>query len=249
MVSLISVPLAQAMQLPVGRQNQLQSDANAQKYQNQPYFTLAVLQPATGYTSLEAHVNDRLTDIKNAGYGLVPPKDWHLSVMIFAIPFPKGKIDRAYAQEALETLEAILRQGWSQVVNAGILQAVTDVTFEYKDLKTIGNHKFLVANFERKQGTKPFFRVYGDIARSFFDIYPDSWMYYGYGMMPHISVASKMKAAGAPGATQIPQHPKQPIQDIKLRHQGKAYQRKLFITARWFDPATKQMDEIQSQAI
>ena len=49
-VAMILAPAMHGMQLqpaqnPIGTQNQVQSDKNMNKFQNQPYFTLAVLQP------------------------------------------------------------------------------------------------------------------------------------------------------------------------------------------------------------
>ena len=253
-VAMIFTPAMYGMQLqpaqnPIGTQNQVQSDKNMNKFQNQPYFTLAVLQPATGYVSLENYAKAEAQTLKSHGYGLIPFKNWHLSVIVFAVPFLGGKVDPAYVQQALDALEDILKRGQSVSVHQNVLQALTDVTLEYTGLESIGTHKFLVAKFERKPGTKAFFRVYGDIVRSFFNIYPNSWMYYGYGMVPHVSVASKMKGAKVAGPTRINALPPQPVQDIKLRHQGHAYQRKLHINARWRNPSTKKMEELKSHGI
>lgn len=226
------------MQMPqpkVGTQNQQQSDANAQKFKNQPYLTLAVLQPACGFKTLDAHLQDKSAEIKKEGYGLVPDADRHLSVMVFAVPFPNGQVSRKYAQEALDSLYCIIDQNKDKLTN---------VEFEYKKMETLGAHKFLTAQFDRV-GKKPFFRVYANIVRSFFNIYPNSWMFYGYGMIPHVSVASKMKAAGAATATTIAGKPKKPIKNLKLRHGN----RKLEISARWFDPAQNKLVEIKSNSI
>ncbi len=239
-VSLVTMKHAVGMQIPVAKQNQIQSDQNQQLNQQQPFFTVAVLQPATGYLSLEDHVNQQLPTLKAAGYGLVPPKDWHLSVMIFAIPFPNQQPSAQYAQQALDTLSSLLSQKYKD--------DLTDITFEYKKLETLGNHKFLAAIYDRV-GKKPFFRVYANIVRDFFNTYPDSWMFYGYGMLPHISVASKMKAAGPAVQTTIAGAPIKPVKLLNLRHKGQAYQRQLEISARWFDPNQKQWVELKSKPI
>lgn len=246
LISLSIAPIG-AMQKPVGQQNKVQSDANQKQYNNQPFFTLAVLQPATGFKSLEAYVNQVKPTLNAAGYGLMPTAQWHLSVMIFAIPFPHGIIDAEYAQTAMDFLSSIVTHGNSQSTGNTIINALTDITFGFKDLKSIGAHKFVVAEFQRKK--KPFFRVYGDIVRSFFNQYPHSWMFYGYGMLPHVSVASKMNAAGPATPTIIAAKPAQPVKDLKLRHKGKAYQRKIEINARWYDPQQKKMIELHSKAI
>lgn len=244
--SLSIMPLC-GMQQPIGTQNQQQSDANQNKFQNRPFFTLAVLQPATGFKSLEAYINQVQLELKAQGYGVVPPADWHLSVMIFAVPFPQGKIDPAYAQQAMNNLSSIIEKGFSPSTQQPSVDALTNIVFGFKALKSIGTHKFIVAEFERIK--KPFFRVYGDIVRAFFNTYGDSWMFYGYGMVPHVSVASKMIAAGPAASTSIATKPAQPIKKFKLRHKGKAYQRKLEISGRWHDPQQQKMVEIKSLPI
>ena len=117
-VAMIFAPAMQGMQLqpaqtPIGTQNRVQSDKNMNKFQNQPYFTLAVLQPATGYVTLENYVKAEAQTLKSHGYGSIPFKNWHLSVLVFAVPFPGGKVDPAYVQQTLHALEDILRGGQS----------------------------------------------------------------------------------------------------------------------------------------
>lgn len=234
-IAFMAVEPVFGMQMPVGTQNQQRSDANQQKFAKQPYLTLAVIQPTPGYLSLESHVKNQTGAIKHAGYGLVPSKDWHLSVMVFAVPFAHQQVSQAYAQQALDSLAQVI---------CGYQNHLTDVEFQYKELKSLGTHKFLAAMYDRV-GKKPFFRVYADIVRDFMHIYPDSWMYYGYGMVPHVSVASKMKAAGAATATTIPGAPQAPVKNLLLRHKG----RKLEISARYFDTQLNKLVELKSNPI
>lgn len=242
-VSLLTASLQgmPAPKIPIGRQNQLQSDTNQQKFQQNPapFFTLAVLQPTKGYKSLEAHVDAEKGAIKAVGYDdFVDEDDLHLSVIVLAIPFPNGKISPQYVQQAIDALEAILTK---------YLQELTDVTFEYKDLESIGP-KFIAAIFERT-GPKPFFRVYGKILREFFDQYPNSWSFYGYEMKPHVSIAKTPKgAAPVVGSITIPGAPAKPIRDLNLRHAGRGFQRKLQINARWQDAKNKWF-ELQSNSL
>lgn len=225
---------ALSMQISVAKQNQQLSDANQQAFANQPYLTLAVIQPTPGYRSLETHVKNQNTAIKNAGYGQVPSQDWHLSVMVFAVPFPQQP-SLAYAQQALDHLAAIID---------GYKKDLSDVEFQYTELKSLGSHKFLVAEYERV-GRKPFFSLYADIVHDFMQTYPQSWMYYGYDMVPHVSVASKMKSAGAASATMIQGAPRSPIKNLQLRHKG----RKLEISARYFDTNLNKLVELTSNPI
>ncbi len=226
--------------IPVGRQNQVQSDANQQAFQQQPFFTLAVLQDTTGYTNLADHLKAEQRAIRAAGYDTseVDPKDWHLSVIILAVPFPNGRFSAQYAQNALDALEAIINKH---------LARLTGVQFKFKELSSIGP-KFLAAMYERV-GKKAFYRVYGDIIREFFDLYPNSWSFYGYSMVPHISVAMTPKGS-APVAVpiQIQTAPRKAIPDVELRFTGRAYQRKLKIAARYKDAQNKWV-ELESNPI
>ena len=45
----------------------------------QPYFTIAILHPATGFKTFEDHITQLAPKNKAAEYGLVPIKNWHLS--------------------------------------------------------------------------------------------------------------------------------------------------------------------------
>ena len=152
----ISVP-SRAAQQPVGKQNQQLSDANQKQFQNDPYFTLWVLQPTPGYKTLEAHVKHEKSTMKNYGYGLTPSKNWHLSLIAIAIPFPNKKQSQKYVQKAMDDLTKIVDS---------YEQDLTDVEFQFKEIKSLGTHKFLVASYERV-GKKPFFSIYGDIVHDF----------------------------------------------------------------------------------
>lgn len=222
-------------QKPLGKQNQEQSDANEKKFNQEPFFSIFVLQPTPGYTTLEKYVEDEKAVIKQHGYGLIPSQNWHFSLMAFALPFPNKKISETYVQKAVDDLTKII---------SGYEQDLTDVEFAYKELTSLGTHKFLTAIYERS-GQKPFFRVYADIVHDFMQLYPDSWMFYGYGVKPHVSIASKMKTAGAATATEITDLPRKPIKNFLLRHKG----RKLQISARYLDPATKKLVQLPANEV
>ncbi len=220
--------------------NAATTKANKANYQNQPFFTLNVMQPTPGYFSLNRCVNYLLKGKKfPQGYNKTPDQYWHISTIVIAVPF-KGQPNKQEVLKAMADLGKIIK---------GYKKSLKRVSYEFKSLESIGTHKFIAAHYGFKKGRTPFLASYAQIIAKFLQKHPNSWMFFGYKTIPHISVASTGNPGGkvkiSTKGCKPPKGKNKAVADVKLLHAG----RKLFISAGYHDPTTQKMTFLKSKPL
>lgn len=213
--------------------NKARSQNNQQQHQNQPYYTLFVMQPTPGYRTLKGCVNYLFSQNQiPAGYSMTPDNRWHISTIAIAVPF-KGQPNANEVAQAREDLKAIVQR---------FKRSLARVSFKFNKISSIGNHKFIAAHYDFASGRIEFLNAYAKIYRDFLRKYPDAYMYYGYTAVPHISVAMTQNPGGA-----VPLNTSQcrRVNNVALLHGG----RNLFVATGFYNPQTGRIERDKSQPI
>ena len=209
--------------LQLHSQNASITKANQAQYQNKPYFTFNVMQPADRYFTLIDCVDHLFKGGKfPANYRKTSDKKWHISTMVIAVPF-QGQPNEQEVESAMADLNTIIKR---------YKTSLQRVTYTFKSLESIGKHTSIAAHYDFKLGRTEFLESYASIINDFLKLHPTAWMLFGYKTNPHISVAKTSKPGGK---VKISTTGCKPINDIALMHEG----RNLYISAGYYDPAAQ----------
>lgn len=204
-------------------QNKKTSQSNKAAYANKDYFTLFVMQPTPGYSSLNGCVNYLFRNNRfPKKYTKIPQKDWHISLIAIAVPFI-GKPGNAEVDRAAQRLQIILRR-YKHLMRGS--------SFSYSKISSIGTNKFIATHYNFASGETKFLEAYAKAIKDFFAYYRQAYMLYGYKVVPHISVAS----TNNPGkAININTSGCYRINNINLMHSG----RNIYVAGSYYDPKNK----------
>lgn len=218
--------------LQLHAENKSITSANEAQYKSQPYFTLNIMQPTSGYRTLNSCVNYLLKSKKfPKGYSKIPDNDWHISTIVIAVPF-QGAANQQEVVRASKELGNIIKS---------YKPLLAGVTYEFNSFESLGNHKFIAGQYDFKDRTGKinFLTAYAQIINEFLRKYPEAWMFFGYTTIPHISVA---RTRNPGGKVLINTAGCNPINDVTLLHNG----RNLYISSGYYDPTARKMQFLQS---